>query len=665
MKCASMPQSWDTGVSVLFLHYVLSAPIFDVYVLKKFGFASLAMKIAFDFRDAPSTRGDGGSLATQIAAYLNPAKKHGYAIVHMFPTMLEKGLLETNVSVIPGIWIGSEDNARDWKGLLECGIRAILNVAKEVSSPFDSAPRALRSVSSTPNFRKLPQTDSTYYPPHLPSGRPGMHYLKLQWSHGQQDLVNNGFQAAMSFVDDALARGDGVLVHCQCGVSRSATMVIALVMRAAAERSRHVPPEVWALKGMQGAYSFVKEKSPCVGPNMSLIYQLLDYEKTLRGESGSPGSDDSFSKDEEWARRRASMDSEMSEEEADDDLENSVIMQEARALDKAMEDRIVARKASSSSIGSTGSGIGMGPAWRSRYASRKRTASIASYGTTNSVISEDLMEEDEDEHLLGLGGGFDSDQHVSGQNTESSASNSPDDEDEGANDIAPFAGTPQTARLAFAPPPSAPAWRTSFTPLPPPPATAVRKPAPAAIAPKAAAVSLPPPRPLNIRKRAESSKPLPPPLRLRESLLRRPSASSSFSSKSVEIAQTPSQTLFVFPPSPTLATKVQTPSTMTLTSEAAAEARQNIELHWSRFPPLRLPWASPKSTRGVTLGSLHDTRHLRFSTASVTVAKDTAFSSSFSPRREACKTYLLARIIRGVVVCTHLFPLLSNLGMDT
>lgn len=46
-------------------------------------------------------------------------------------------------------------------------------------------------------------------------------------------------------------------------------MVIALVMRAAAERSTSVPPEVWALKGMQGAYTFVKEKSKWVGPNMS------------------------------------------------------------------------------------------------------------------------------------------------------------------------------------------------------------------------------------------------------------------------------------------------------------------------------------------------------------------------------------------------------------
>jgi tyrosine-protein phosphatase len=68
-------------------------------------------------------------------------------------------------------------------------------------------------VSSTPNFRRSQQSDSTYYPPHLPSGRPGMHYLKLEWSHGQQDLVNNGFQAAMSFVDDALSRSEGVLVQ--------------------------------------------------------------------------------------------------------------------------------------------------------------------------------------------------------------------------------------------------------------------------------------------------------------------------------------------------------------------------------------------------------------------------------------------------------------------
>ena len=56
--------------------------------------------------------------------------------------------------------------------------------------------------------------DAIYYPAHLPSGRPAMHYLKLHWSHGQADLVHQGFPAAFDFVDRALERGDGVLVQC-------------------------------------------------------------------------------------------------------------------------------------------------------------------------------------------------------------------------------------------------------------------------------------------------------------------------------------------------------------------------------------------------------------------------------------------------------------------
>lgn len=119
------------------------------------------------------------------------------------------------VQVIPGVWIGSEDNARDWTGLLQRRIRFILNVAKEVLSPFDAFPasQALRSTISTPDFRSRGESDPTYYPPHVPSGRPGMHYLKLDWSHGQQDLVNHGFKDGMAFVDAALDRGEGCLIQ--------------------------------------------------------------------------------------------------------------------------------------------------------------------------------------------------------------------------------------------------------------------------------------------------------------------------------------------------------------------------------------------------------------------------------------------------------------------
>lgn len=175
------------------------------------------------------------------------------------------------LQIIPGIWLGSEDNARDWPQLRERGIKAVLNVAKEIASPFDVS-KPLRSFASAPNLKGAqPELTDTFYPAHHASGRPAMHYLKLMWSHGQQDLVASGFPAAMAFTDAALDRGEGVLIHCQCGISRSATMVIALVMRAAAERSPNVPPEIWALKGMQPAYDFVKQKSKWIGPNMSCV----------------------------------------------------------------------------------------------------------------------------------------------------------------------------------------------------------------------------------------------------------------------------------------------------------------------------------------------------------------------------------------------------------
>jgi hypothetical protein len=76
-----------------------------------------------------------------------------------------------------------------------------------------------------------------------------------------------------------------VLVHCQCGVSRSATVVIAYCMREAAkalEEGREVP-ELASCTGMHDTYSFVKEKSEWVGPNLGLVFQLVAYERTLRG----------------------------------------------------------------------------------------------------------------------------------------------------------------------------------------------------------------------------------------------------------------------------------------------------------------------------------------------------------------------------------------------
>jgi hypothetical protein len=119
------------------------------------------------------------------------------------------------IEILPGIWLGSEESARDWRGLVKRGIKSILNVAKEVACPIDaSTSKPLRSSVSTSDLSAEPQDSKPiYFPAHALSGRPGLHYLKLPWSHGQPDLVNVGLPAAFDFVDKSVARGDGILIQ--------------------------------------------------------------------------------------------------------------------------------------------------------------------------------------------------------------------------------------------------------------------------------------------------------------------------------------------------------------------------------------------------------------------------------------------------------------------
>ncbi|KAF8317343.1 phosphatases II, partial [Clavulina sp. PMI_390] len=179
------------------------------------------------------------------------------------------------VEILPGVWLGAEDNATDWSALAERSIGAVLNVAKEVILSFEEEPNSPQHWSDDASI-KDDISRGRHYAANDDTGRPDLLYLHLPWSHGQNDLVNVGFLQAMSFIDRCIASKIGVLIHCQCGISRSATLVIAYVMRAA--QSPTAVPEVAKMKkeGMQGAYDFVKAKSQTIGPNMSLIYQLLE-----------------------------------------------------------------------------------------------------------------------------------------------------------------------------------------------------------------------------------------------------------------------------------------------------------------------------------------------------------------------------------------------------
>jgi tyrosine-protein phosphatase MSG5 len=235
----------------------------------------------------------------------------------------------------------------------------------------------------------------------------------------------------------------------------------------------------------------------------------------------------------------------------DEDRNSVEVAKEARALDKEMADRILARKSSASSVAS--SGFMVGSAWKSRYNGRKRAGSVASNLTSGSLLSEDLVEEDEEEQLLGVGGGFDQ---------ESNATSPESQCDDDISTRLPL--TPQAAQQPLRIPPSTSASMSMFPRVPPTPVQASfdsaprirthsknrHRPVPLFTLPPVPASPIAPPVP-SVRVRTESRKPDRPPPYLRSTrLLSQP-------------LPPPTPTLFVFPPSPTLSK--QAPSTMILT----------------------------------------------------------------------------------------------------
>ena len=74
------------------------------------------------------------------------------------------------------------------------------------------------------------------------------------------------FSFSFSFPDQVRESDGKVLVHCRAGMSRSATMCIAYLIK-----HNH-----WS---MDKAYEFVKSRRPQIAPNFSFMVQMIEFEK--------------------------------------------------------------------------------------------------------------------------------------------------------------------------------------------------------------------------------------------------------------------------------------------------------------------------------------------------------------------------------------------------
>lgn len=174
----------------------------------------------------------------------------------------------------------------------------VFNVAKEINNPFrNDSPKqdtvmsvwkasfsdpkqqlsveqpdtAMSDVSFKSAFEFLPKdSDSPITPRTDNNVEP--EYIHVPWDHNSEILED--LLPLCEIIDDRVSKGKQVLIHCQLGVSRSASLVIAYGLY------KNLNLDFNAM------YGIVKERSCWVGPNMSLIYQLTDFRSRIR--QGSP-----------------------------------------------------------------------------------------------------------------------------------------------------------------------------------------------------------------------------------------------------------------------------------------------------------------------------------------------------------------------------------------
>ncbi|KAI9029933.1 protein-tyrosine phosphatase-like protein [Phycomyces nitens] len=163
--------------------------------------------------------------------------------------------------IMPFLYLGAESNAADLDQLRKYHIQCLLNLAAEVHNPHEHLFQPLEHILHRPSLPSPSHQDPSL-----------MGYKKLPWQHHQANLATE-LEIALEAIDRARETGQSILVHCQCGVARSATVIVAYVIK-----TLRLP--------LQEAYDYVKARAPAISPNLGLLYQLREFEqKTLRPQN--------------------------------------------------------------------------------------------------------------------------------------------------------------------------------------------------------------------------------------------------------------------------------------------------------------------------------------------------------------------------------------------
>ncbi|XP_054842725.1 dual specificity protein phosphatase 4 [Eublepharis macularius] len=142
------------------------------------------------------------------------------------------------VEILPFLYLGSALHAARRDMLDTLGITALLNVSSDCPNHFEGHFQ----------YKCIPVEDN------------------------HKTDISSWFMEAIEYIDSVKACHGRVLVHCQAGISRSATICLAyLIMK---KRVR-----------LEEAFEFVKQRRSIISPNFSFMGQLLQFESQVLATS--------------------------------------------------------------------------------------------------------------------------------------------------------------------------------------------------------------------------------------------------------------------------------------------------------------------------------------------------------------------------------------------
>ncbi|XP_041253730.1 dual specificity protein phosphatase 1 isoform X3 [Onychostruthus taczanowskii] len=150
------------------------------------------------------------------------------------------------VEILPFLYLGSAYHASRKDMLDALGITALINVSANCPNHFEGHYQ----------YKSIPVEDN------------------------HKADISSWFNEAIDFIDSVKNEGGRVFVHCQAGISRSATICLAYLMRTNRVK-------------LDEAFEFVKQRRSIISPNFSFMGQLLQFESQVlapncSAEAGSP-----------------------------------------------------------------------------------------------------------------------------------------------------------------------------------------------------------------------------------------------------------------------------------------------------------------------------------------------------------------------------------------